>query len=142
MNQRFLSRNRPLALLVVLATTAALPAQTGKSVQDESTSLVGDWRGDSICHVRTSACKDEKALYHFKKLDDRPNHFYVEADKIVNGEAVQMGTIECSFAPEKHAVSCSAPRFTVQLTLNGKSLTGTMNLPDGTLWRNITLRHD
>lgn len=142
MNQTFLSRNRPLALLVVLAATAALAAQMGKSVQDESTSLVGNWRGNSICQVRTSACKDEKALYHFKELNDRPNHFYVEADKIVNGEAVQMGTIECSFAPEKHAVSCSTPKFTVQLTLNGKSLTGTMNLPDGTLWRNITLRHD
>ncbi|HET9282088.1 MAG TPA: hypothetical protein VFR24_09015 [Candidatus Angelobacter sp.] len=142
MNQMFLSRNRPLALLVILAATAALAAQTGKSAQDESTSLVGDWRGDSICQVHPSACKDEKALYRFTKLGDRPNHFSVEADKIVNGEAVQMGTIECSFAPEKHAVSCSTPKFTVQLTLNGKSLTGTMNLPDGTLWRNITLRHD
>lgn len=134
--------NRTLSLVLLILAATALPAQTGKPVQDESALLVGDWRGDSVCQVRPSACNDEKALYRFKKVDDRPNHFSVEADKIVNGEAVPMGTSECSFAPEKHAVTCSTPKFTVQLTLNGKSLNGTMNLPDGTVWRNITLRHD
>src|SRR5215472_8956037 len=88
---------------LMLAATAASPAQAGKSVQDESATLVGDWRGDSICQVRPSACNDEKALYRFKKVDDRPNLFALEADRIVNGEAVQMGPpVECSFAPEKH----------------------------------------
>ena len=111
--------------------------------KSDGSALVGDWRGDSICQVRPSACNDEKALYRFKKLDDQPNRLSLEADKIVNGEAVQMGApVECSFAPEKHALTCSTPKFTVQLTLNGKNLNGTMNLPDGTLWRKITLQHD
>jgi len=130
-----------LLLAAISVSTAAL-AQTTKAAPDESAILVGDWRGDSICQVRPSACNDEKALYHFKKLGAQPNHFSLQADKIVNGEAVPMGTMECSFAPEKHVVTCSTPRLTIQLALNGTSLNGTMNLPDGTLWRKITLRHD
>jgi hypothetical protein len=103
--------------------------------------LVGDWRGDSICMVRPSACNDEKALYHFKKMD-APNRFLVQADKIVNGQAVEMGTMECDYAPEKHALTCSTPKLVLHLTLKGKALDGTMNLPDGTLWRNISLKKD
>jgi hypothetical protein len=128
-------------MLIVGAVAGVSSHALNISTSDDS-ALLGDWHGDSICQVHGSACNDEKALYHFKKLGDQPNRFSVEADKIVNGEAVPMGTIECSFAPEKHAVSCSTPKFTIQLTLNGRSLRGTMTLADGTLWRNITLRHD
>jgi hypothetical protein len=117
-------------------------AQTGKPKPD-SDALLGDWRGDSICVVRESACHDEKALYHFKQLGSQPNRFSVQADKIVDGQAVEMGTMECSYAPENHAaVTCSTSKLVLHLTLKGMSLDGTMNLSDGTLWRNISLRHD
>jgi hypothetical protein len=123
----------------VAATTAV--AQSTKPAAGDS-SLMGDWRGDSICVVRPSACNDEKALYHFKKLGDQPNRFLLQADKIVNGQAEEMGSMECSFAPEKHVVTCSTPKLVLYLSSNGKNLDGTMNLPDGTVWRNITLHRD
>jgi hypothetical protein len=116
-------------------------AQSAKPAADSS-ALVGDWRGDSICVVRPSACNDEKALYHFKKLGDQPNRFSLQADKIVNGQAEEMGAMECSYAPEKHALTCSTPKLVLHLTLKGKNLDGTMNLSDGTLWRNISLKKD
>ncbi len=125
--------------LVVVATCAF--AQSTKPAGGDS-GLVGDWRGDSICVVRPSACNDEKALYHFKKIGNEPNRFSLQADKIVNGQAEEMGTMECSFAPEEHKVTCSTPKLMLHLTLSSKNLDGTMNLQDGTLWRNITLRHD
>jgi hypothetical protein len=123
----------------VVATTAI--AQSPKPASDDR-ALVGDWRGDSICVVRPSACNDEKALYHFKQIGGQPNRFSLQADKIVNGQAEEMGTMECSYAPEKHAVTCSTPRLALYLTLKGNSLDGTMNLTDGTLWRNISLKKD
>ena len=116
-------------------------AQSAKPAAD-SNALTGDWRGDSICVVRPSACNDEKALYHFKQLGDQPNRFSLQADKIVNGQAEEMGTMECSYAPEKHALTCSTPKLVLHLTLKGKSLDGTMNLSDGTIWRNINLKKD
>lgn len=131
---------RAMVFLAAVVATAAI-AQSPKPAADSS-SLVGDWRGDSICVVRPSACNDEKALYHFKKLGDQPNRFSLQADKIVNGQAEEMGTMECSYVPEKQAVTCSTPKLVLHLTLKGKNLDGTMNLSDGTLWRNISLKKD
>lgn len=130
------------AMLFLAGIVATVTAQSTKPAPDDSALLVGDWRGDSICVVRPSACNDEKALYHFKQIGGQPNRFSLQADKIVNGQAEEMGTMECSYAPEKHAVTCSTPRLVLHLTLKGKGLDGTMNLSDGTLWRNISLKKD
>ena len=137
-------RNRIVpVVLLVMALLAATTAQAGKpeSGKTEEQQLVGDWRGDSICVVRPSACNDEKALYHVKKREG-PNAYSLQADKIVDGKAEMMGTAECTYAPEKHVLTCTRPNLVLQLNLNDKSLNGTMNRPDGTLWRNITLKKD
>lgn len=126
-------------LLLALTFAPLSSAQTTKPGNDL---LVGDWRGDSICVVRPSACNDEKALYHITQIGGQAKHFSVQADKIVNGQAVQMGAMECDYAPEQHVLTCSTPKLALHLTLKGHSLEGTMNLADGTLWRKISLNKD
>jgi hypothetical protein len=118
-----------LIVAIVLATTTA------------SDALVGDWRGNSICVVRPSSCVDEKALYHVKKLG-QPDRYSMQANKIVNGEPVNMGTTDCVFASEKQTLTCELPKGVIHLTLDGTRLEGTMHLADGTLWRNISLSKD
>ncbi|HXO37086.1 MAG TPA: hypothetical protein VN872_00530 [Candidatus Acidoferrum sp.] len=125
----------------VLLLIAAAFATTA-SPQNADDTLIGDWRGYSICVVRPSACHDEKALYHVKQASGQPDRFSLQANKIVNGQAVDMGTMECSYAREQYALTCSTPKLILHLKLKGKSLDGTMNLPDGTLWRNISLEKD
>ena len=66
----------------------------------------------------------------------------MQADKIVNGEPVNMGTTDCVFAPEKQTLTCELPKGAIHLALRGTRLEGTMNLADGTLWRNISLVKD
>ena len=131
---------RSMLFLLAFVATAAF-AQPAKPAGGDS-ALVGDWRGDSICVVRPSACNDEKALYHFKKLGNQPNRFSLQADKIVNEKPVTMGTTECNYQPERHALTCELPKSVLHLTWQGSTLEGTMNLTDGTLWRNINLKHD
>lgn len=128
-----------LFLAAIVAMTAS--AQSKNPVADDS-ALTGDWRGNSTCVVRESACQDEKALYHIKKLGDQPNRFSLQADKIVNEKPVTMGTSECNYQSEKRALTCTLPRGALHLTWQGSTLEGTMSLTDGTLWRNITLRRD
>ena len=132
----------PILALLVVVVAACVPAasQTGKPA-DDSALLVGDWRGDSICVVRPSACHDEKALYHVKKREGL-NAYSLQADKIVDGKPEMMGTAECTYAPEKRVLTCTRPNLVLQLTPQNKSLSGTMNLPDGTVWRNISLKKD
>lgn len=123
------------ALLIIAMLASAFSQQTAGDP------LVGDWRGDSICVVRPSACVDEKALYHVKKLG-QPDRYSLQADKIVNGEPVNMGTTDCVFSPEKQTLTCELPKGAVHLALNGARLEGAMTLTDGTLWRNISLAKD
>lgn len=123
----------PALLIIAVLATALLPQPDG--------ALIGDWRGDSICVVRPSSCVDEKALYHVKKLG-QTDRYSLQADKIVNGEPVNMGTTDCVFAPEKQTLTCELPKGEIHLALRGTHLEGTMNLPDGTLWRNISLAKD
>jgi metallo-beta-lactamase class B len=120
---------------------AAVQAGKPESGKTDEQQLVGYWRGDSICVVRPSACHDEKALYHVKKREG-VNAYSLQADKIVDGKPEMMGTADCTYAPEKRVLTCTRPNLVLHLTPQNKSLSGTMNLPDGTVWRNISLKKD
>ncbi|HEY7402452.1 MAG TPA: hypothetical protein VIB39_02945 [Candidatus Angelobacter sp.] len=136
--------NRKACLALVIAASAFAAAQTpaGKTTQDDSTLLVGDWRGDSICAVRPSACHDEKALYRVTKAGDSVNRYSIEGNKIVDGKPEYMGTLQCTYEPDQRTLTCSTPKLVLHLSTDGKGLKGTMHYPDGSVARNIALRHD
>jgi len=142
-------RVRSVALLVVAAMALSLcgiaqtnPAPTAKPANNNDVLPLGDWRGDSICVVRESACHDEKALYHVKRLPAKPGWFSLQGDKIVDGKPEMMGTGECSYDAEKHVLHCELGRGSVHLTVTGDKMEGAMLLTDKTLWRKITLKKD
>lgn len=124
---------------VLLMLPLLLVAQLG-SEKRETETLVGDWRGDSVCLVKPSACHDEDSLYHVAPLADRPHWFSMKLDKIVDGKPVTMGTVECSHDPEKHTLACEFERGAFQFTVRGNLMQGTMKLKDGTVWRKLSLK--
>lgn len=131
-----------LLFLLLTASLGACPAaQSAKPGGDEAV-LAGDWRGDSICQIRPGICHDEKALYRVKARADSPHGYTLDACKMVDGKPELMGSTECTYAPEKRVLTCSTPKIVLNLTPDGKGLNGTMNLPDGTVARKLTLRHD
>jgi hypothetical protein len=123
--------------LSLLAVLMFLPAagQAG----DEESSLVGDWRGESVCQVRESACHDEDSLYHVEKLSGKPHWISMRLDKIVQGKPVTMGTVECLHAVDNDTLTCEFPRGVFRFTVTGNKMQGTMTLPDKTVWRKISL---
>lgn len=127
-----------LIALFILAAFAFLPA-SGQSSDEEST-LVGDWRGESVCQVRESACRDEDSSYHVEKLAGKPHWVSLRADKIVQGKPVTMGTIDCLYDAGKHTLTCEYPRGGLQFTVAGSKMQGTMTMPDKTVWRKIDLK--
>lgn len=108
--------------------------------QAAEVALVGDWHGDSICVVRLSACRDEDSLYHVSAVAEKPGYYAMKADKIVAGKAVNMGTVECRYEPEKKTLTCEFEKGSLEFNVEGASMRGTMKLKDGTLWRRITLK--
>ena len=127
-----------VALALVFLLLALAPLHQKGLAQEAQ--LIGDWRGDSICQVRESACHDEDSLYHVSRLPDRPGWFSMKLDKIVEGKPVTMGTMECSYASAKSVLTCEFPRGVMRFVLQSDKLTGTMNLSDGTLWRRLSLK--
>ncbi len=135
----------PKAVLKLLAFTlwTAMPLTMRAAMQDDKhseESPTGDWRGNSVCQVRESACRDEESLYHVARLPGKPGWFSMKADKIVDGKPVTMGTVECSYDAQQHTLECALPRGVLRFTVEGSKMEGTMTLPDKTLWRKISLR--
>jgi hypothetical protein len=102
---------------------------------------VGTWRGDSKCLVTPSACRDEDSVYRIAAIAPSQTKLTLTANKIVDGREISMGTSECSFFPDTHALKCPLPNgSSIRFELKADSLNGTMTLSDGTEWRKITLR--
>jgi len=114
-------------------------AQSKQSSADGST-VLGDWRGESICVVRESACHDEDSLYHVTQLAGKPGWFSMKLDKIVDGRLQTMGTTECSYDSVKQSLTCEFPKGVLRFTVQDGKMSGTMDLKDGTLWRKISLK--
>jgi hypothetical protein len=128
-----------VAALTILGSARGEAAQSQTASPDDSI-VVGDWRGDSICVVRESACRDEDSLYHVSRLPEKPGWFAMKLDKIVDGKPVTMGTQECSYESTKKSLLCEFPRGVMRFAIQGGKMEGTMTLAGGTLWRKITLK--
>ena len=62
--------------------------------------------------------------------------------KVVDGQAVNMGTLEFRYIENEHALVCDAPQGTRRFTIDGDKITGTLTRPDHTLFRRVAVRKD
>jgi hypothetical protein len=123
---------------VVLALVAILTPSIA-SAQD---AISGTWRGKSSCMDRQSACRDEAVVYRFSPLENRPGTFSVSADKMVNGKAVNMGTLEFRYIEDQHALVCQYGQGVWRLNVNGEKIEGTLTRLDKSIFRRVTLRKE
>jgi hypothetical protein len=128
-----------LALLLALAVSIFSTALVAQKPSNEI-SPVGDWRGDSICQVRPSACHDEDALYHVTAIPGKPGQFSMQADKIVDGKPQNMGNADCTYDTKQRILACNLGRASLEFSVTEKTMSGAMFLPDKTRWRNINLK--
>jgi len=103
-----------------------------------SSALQGDWRGESVCQQKNTACRDEQVVYHVA-APDPSGKVAISADKIVNTQAVNMGTILLQFDKEKETLDGQdGPRVWHFQIRNGE-ITGTLTI-NGDLIRRISLK--
>lgn len=96
-------------------------------------SVVGVWRGTSLCTVRPSPCNDETVVYYLSGSD--PDHIACVANKIVDGKEVEMGRTQCQLLPAEHRLVCKLGRATFVFAIDGNRMHGWLDLPDGTRYR-------
>lgn len=100
--------------------------------------IAGNWTGESICTVRPSPCNDEHVIYHVSE-PDADGKLKLRADKLVNGKLEDMGTLDCTFDVKNSHLNCQMKNGVWDFDVAGKKMTGTLKLPDGTLYRRISV---
>ena len=106
------------------------------------TAIAGSWRGQSSCEQKESACREETVVYRFVPLEAKPGFFLVSADKIVDGKAVNMGTLEFRYVEAQHALVCEYAQGIWRLLVDGKKMEGTLTRPDGSRFRRVALHKE
>lgn len=125
-----------LAITGVLSACALAP-----QAQTASDTPLGHWTGESLCMVQPSACHDESVVYDISSSAQKKGVLVWKADKIVNGEQQNMGTLECTYASSTHVVTCDMPdKGTWKLQVSGDEMKGTLTLTDGTLFRKVDVK--
>jgi hypothetical protein len=119
--------------VLVIAAASQLMFAQGKPA------IAGIWRGQSSCEQKESACREETVVYRFPPLQDKPGSFSVSADKIVDGKAVNMGTLEFRYVEDQHALVCEYAQGVWRLSVDGAKMEGTLTRPDGSLFRRVAL---
>jgi hypothetical protein len=138
-------RLEPCLVTVLVGAVATGPAQPSPPTSE---SLIGVWRGTSVCtdRVAAPACRDESVVYEFT-AGSQPGTVHWISDKVVNGQRERMGTLELVFdktnacwkaefrSPRVQSVWCLVPE--------GDRLQGTAwLLPGKEIVRKVDLRKE
>jgi len=54
--------------------------------------ITGTWRGQSVCVTDGEACTNENVVYYIKEVPNRLDVVFIQADKLVNGKPITMGS--------------------------------------------------
>jgi hypothetical protein len=112
----------------------------GLAAAGELDSFVGEWHGDSTCVAKNTACHDETVVYRIAEIPGKSGYASVSADKIVNGNAVNMGTLE--FRNDHGMLICEYAQGVWQLKMDHGKIQGTLTRADGTVFRQVDLRKE
>jgi hypothetical protein len=120
---------------VVLGSGWMAHAQSGVS------DVLGTWEGESVCVVE-NPCHTEHVIYDIIMANNK-NSVTIRADKVVNGQRLFMGALDCTYDAARHRLSCPwegrKPGDWV-FTISGVTMTGTLTVREGNqLVRNISV---
>ena len=125
-----------------LLAAAVLALSAAAQNTDDESKIVGNWSGESKCTGARPACHDEAVVYHIAKLSGKPGWLSISADKIVNGEPVNMGTLPFQYDPASHTLTCEYAQGIWRLKVDGLNMEGTLTLTDKTVGRHVKLKKE
>jgi hypothetical protein len=117
-------------------------ALSARLVSAETSNVAGTWRGESACVTDAPACRDESVVYYIKDVPGRPDAVLIQADKIVDGKAITMGTGQWQYDRPQNTLEWRTTRQVWLLKIAGKRIEGTLTLADKTLVRKMTLQKE
>ena len=141
---------RTIFCLLVIAfalsvQTPDLRVQGAMPAQAKPPSVIGSWRGDSICEGNRPACKNEDVVYRFETVPGEPASVLLFADKIIDGKREAMGVLKFQYDEAKGTLSGEFTRRQTQglweFKIDGDTFAGTLVLlPDKTPGRHVKVK--
>jgi hypothetical protein len=129
-----------VGLLTLLAFGGTALAGTSVMLA-EASGAAGTWRGESVCVTEAPSCHNENVVFYIKDTDQR-DKVHIQADKIVNGKAVTMGSGEWKHDRSQHSLEWRLPEQVWFLKIIGNRIEGTLTLSDGVVFRKISLEKE
>lgn len=142
---KLMQRLIPALLLVCCWSTSPQCQPAPTPVRAVPASVLGTWKGESICVGNRPACKNEIVVYRFEAVAGKSDVVLLLADKIIEGKRVPMGKLEFQYDEAKGELSCE---FTIRQThglwqykVSGDSMEGTLVLlPKRELGRRVNAK--
>src|SRR5437588_1637960 len=111
----------------------------------QTTSLTGNWTGESICVGNNRSCHDEKVVYHISVDPADSTKVKIAADKIVDGKPEPMGVIDLKYDPGKQSLTGETQtaryRLWWEIVIKGNVMECMLSvLPDKTIARRIKVQ--
>jgi hypothetical protein len=138
---------RGRALLLASSLLSAVLAARAVEGAPTNDAFLGEWEGTSSCvdKARFPACKDEVVVYHVTSSPAGDSHATMAADKVVDGKALNMGTLDFRFDSNLKAWTSELrnPSGTAlwSFQVTGSELSGTLvDLPSQALIRRVTAK--
>ena len=104
---------RGLLIFAILYSLNSIPNSSAAPFLLAGPSVLGTWKGESICVGNRPACKNEIVVYRFEAVPGKAGVVLQFADKIIQGERVPMGKLEFQYNEAKGELSCE---FTINQT--------------------------
>src|SRR5205085_12051145 len=92
-----------MKLKILLLLTSLLTLGKNSTAQ----SLIGTWKGTSLCQVKNSPCHDEFVVYYITR-GNTTDSCNIQANKIVNGVEEEMGLLLFKFDATKNELISTA----------------------------------
>jgi hypothetical protein len=116
-------------------------AFTTVTVVADDVPIAGSWSGESLCASERGACKDEHVIWTFKAPDSK-GHVWISADRVVDGQRINMGASDYDYNREKTTLTWKNQYGVWELRIKGDVIEGSMTLNDGRVVRKMNLKKD
>jgi hypothetical protein len=132
------------AICLVLGVCASLAAIPTANSTPAGPKILGTWEGESKCSASDSTCHDEHVIYRIATVKHVPGKLVLHGYKVVKGQLIFMGTLECLHHPEEATLSCTdnkSKKDVWEFKFSGRTMAGTLAIgEEKTLYRRINVR--
>jgi hypothetical protein len=126
---------RALVISTILCFINLSQPSEAATLRHHAASVLGTWKGESICVGNRSACKNEIVVYRFEAVLAKSGVVLLFADKIIDGQRVPMGKLEFQYDEAKGELSCEFTKNQThglwQFTFSGDAMEGSLVLLPG-----------